>query len=376
MARVSVNSKTYDYFAQEFNPNPPHFDVNKPTIIPIGFDCGPSVLLSGNLDDSKDKKDKKKSEITQYNFYDLPFSTILTKHIPTVFDLILKNTLKDPLTLLEELKKKYGLRFSHINSYSKENPIVGTEYNKMFIDDMVIRIRNLQQIMEIKKNFKIFYRKSHSCCHHNSEYNYDYVTKDINDIEDSIALSRYLKENDVNFKIVLFLCCNFCYGDKKACKDPTSAPEKGIINDSGLFNDHNILCIKTLYKNLKEELPYSRTIPGLFKNISRNLFKTDFQLNERTNFEEAREASLEKDNKDNQYRGSRGRGSQGRGGQGRGGQSRGSQGSQGRGSQGRGSQGSQGREGKNKVGGNLKKQKSKKNKIAYRKNKKTRLNKK
>ena len=364
MARVSVNSKDYHYLAQPFNPNPPHFDVQKPTIIPIGFDCGPSVFLSGNLDDSKVKKDKKKSEITQYNFYDFPFSTILTKHIPTVFDLILTNSLEEPLRLLEELKTTHGLRFSHIDSYSKEYPIDGngTEYNQMFIEDMVMRIRNLKQIMEQKDNFKIFYRKSHSCCHHNSEYKYDTITTE-NDIIDSIALSKYLKNNNVNFKIVLFLCCNSCYGDKTKCTTTKTEP-KGIIDNSRLFDEHNILCIKTLYKNFEEEKALFRTIPKQFTNISYNLFKKNFQLNEETSFEKASEAALTEDQgKVPSSYGSRGS-SHG---------SRGSlHGSRGSSHTGRGGRGGRG-------GGkscNIRKRKSKTNKIAYRKNKKTRLNKK
>ena len=353
MARVSVNSKDYHYLAQPFNPNPPHFYIQKPTIIPIGFDCGPSVFLSGNLDDPKVKKDKKRSEIKQYNFYDLPFSTILTKHIPTVFDLILTNSLEEPLRLLEELKTTHGLRFSHIDSYSKEYPIDGngTEYNQMFIEDMIIRIRNLQQIMEQKNNFKIFYRKSHSCCHHNSEYKYDTITTE-NDIIDSIALSEYLKKNNVNFKIVLFLCCNSCYGDKTKCNTTKTEP-KGIIDNSRLFDEHNILCIKTLYKNF-EESPLFRTIPKQFTNISYNLFKKNFQLNEETSFEKASEAALTEDQgKVPSSYGSRGRG----------------RGSSHTGRGGRGGTGGRG-------GGrscNITKRESKKNKVAYSKTIKSRL---
>ena len=251
-----------------------------PTIVPIGFDCGPYVLLvGGTILDQKYNPPTK-----NMNVCDLPFDTVVVKEVTPVVKYLLtntddnatyfKNNTNMELIMSETKQNSLGVSFQHITNYNTY--IDGNLQNKkldneFFKSDMNIRINNFKNIITSHKenpnpNHKlIFIRKSHSDEHHPNisikentikPHPYSYAAKAV-DFKDAKALSEYLKSIDItNFCIILFLCCKTCYANLNY-----------TISE---MKNSNILCFKTYEDTL---LPYDK--PYRDKLLTSPKFFTD-----------------------------------------------------------------------------------------------------
>ena len=239
--------------------------TNPSIIIPTGFDCGPSTILRGSLDRPRKKK------LPNYYNPDLPFDTVLLKEVTPIIEYFLKNSKDktlDDLTLddfreyflennIKQNEKctkntnKFDVSFEHKGNYDT------VDTSKM---DMMIRIKNLLKILKDNQMQKLFFRKSHSECHHNNDY--QYATEDIDDIKDSIDLCEYLnREGITNFIIILYLCCKKCYT---------------TVNVEALSTNPHIFCFKTLDNNTIDTSPIFKTTPAVFIESVKILFMTKY----------------------------------------------------------------------------------------------------
>ena len=246
-----------------------------PIIIPIGFDCGPSTFLRGSLD-----RFKIDTNITQYNICDLPFDTVILNESKPIIEYF-----KDKLNSMtaEDLQTLPNDTIFFDDYLSFKKPMISFKHDGNYINyetfksDMIIRIKNLLTIMKMPNdlNCKIFFRKSHSKCHHAPDlYNF---AANSTDLSDAITLSKYLKDNHIeNFKIVLFICCEHCYDTHEFDVN---------FNGELLFTDHNILCVKTIDNNIDGKFEIIKTKPRIFNNIAQQLFKKAFQINTNTTYD-------------------------------------------------------------------------------------------
>ena len=251
---------------------------DRPIIIPLGFDCGPSTFLRGSLD-SKTRKE----HLPRYKIADLPFDTlVLTKSTPIIQ--YFKKTLLLSGNNIEKLRSvMLNSYFNDANVKDDSGNIISNilfahqgsyDNQETFKKDMLIRIKNLLTILSKPDNLqcKIFFRKSHSKCHHHDiddKYAYKFAAESI-DLEDAKDLSLYLQSlGHTNFKIVLYLCCKICY------------PKNNNNYDGNIIYafDKHILCVRQLDENNDKTKPYLRTMPKIFGDSAYRLFKHDNTAN-------------------------------------------------------------------------------------------------
>ena len=245
---MAINIKD-DNYAQIIN-----LDIKIPIIIPTGFDCGPSTMLRGSLDRPR------KSQLSGYYNPDLPFDTVLLKEVTPIIDYFYD--MKDKLTLASladyfkddtmqnnnKLKRNMlNVSFQHRENYHDKN---------VFESDMLIRIQNLLTVLKNKNQPMIFFRKSHSNCHHDNEYKY--ATDSIDEIKDTYNLCDFLSSiGIVNFKIILYLCCFKCHKS---------------INIDLINSNPTIFCFKLLDVNTSNTSPIYKTTPAEFRTHVKELF--------------------------------------------------------------------------------------------------------
>ena len=233
---------------------------NKPIIIPIGFDCGPSFSISLDIFNTDKNIPKKIKDRSEKNIFDLPFDTVVIKRVKPLIKFIyseknIESYLKETKQCGEKTKcNDLDVSFQHKYNYKDEDA---------FNNDMKKRILNLQVILtssiqNIITNKLIFFRKSHSAEHHNPSHAYQYAAEAI-DIDDAIELAKYLKSININnFQIILFLCCKKCY--------------ENIDKDKYVeMKDLGIVCFRT-YRDNTESDPFELTQPRLFRDIAYALF--------------------------------------------------------------------------------------------------------
>lgn len=225
-----------------------------PIIIPTGFDCGPSTMLRGSLDRPR------KDQLRGYYNPDLPFDTVLLKEVTPIINYFYD--MKDKLTLAsladyfkddtmqnnnKLTRNMLNVSFQHRENYHDKN---------VFESDMLIRIQNLLTILQNKDQRIIFFRKSHSNCHHDNDYKY--ATDSIDEIEDTHNLCEFLSSiGIVNFKIILYLCCFKCHKS---------------INIDLINSNPTIFCFKLLDVNTSNTSPIYKTTPAEFRKHVKELF--------------------------------------------------------------------------------------------------------
>lgn len=225
-----------------------------PIIIPTGFDCGPSTMLRGSLDRPR------KDQLRGYYNPDLPFDTVLLKEVTPIinyfYDMKYKLTLASLADYFKDdtmqnnnklTRNMLNVSFQHRENYHDKN---------VFESDMLIRIQNLLTVLQNKDQRIIFFRKSHSNCHHDNDYKY--ATDSIDEIEDTHNLCEFLSSiGIVNFKIILYLCCFKCHKS---------------INIDLINSNPTIFCFKLLDVNTSNTSPIYKTTPAEFRKHVKELF--------------------------------------------------------------------------------------------------------
>ena len=148
--------------------------------IPIGIDCSVATIL-------------KKCNLRTFS---LPFDWVVSYN--GVSDII-SNKFSNYLFPDKKTNISCHTKFVH--------NIFPNDYNKMN--------RRIDRFMELLKNEKeqlVFIRKGHSIHHHEETKINNCHLK--NDLDDCFDLHKHLKNtySKLNFKIIIFLCCEKCFG--------------------------------------------------------------------------------------------------------------------------------------------------------------------
>lgn len=246
---MAINIKDYNY-AQIIKT---HLDIIIPIIIPTGFDCGPSTMLRGSLDRPR------KDQLRGYYNPDLPFDTVLLKEVTPIINYFYSK--KDELTL-DSLEDYFNDTTIHNNTLKRNMLNVSFQHREnyhnknVFESDMLIRIQNLLTVLQNKNQPMIFFRKSHSNCHHDNDYKY--ATDSIDEIKDTHNLCDFLHSIGIlTFKIILYLCCSQCHNS---------------IDIESINSNPTIFCFKLLDDNISTTLPIYKTTPKEFRTHVKELF--------------------------------------------------------------------------------------------------------